>query len=211
MNQEAISSQALCYNIEWRFNPPTASHMGGSWERLIRSVRQILSGLLTEHDGRLDDEALRTLLCEVECIINSRPISTVASHPGDLKALTPNQLLNLKVVLSPPGQFDGLDLKRRWRRVQYLTGIFWSRFKREYLSNLQRRKKWQQPQRNMREGDVVLLRDETTPRYKWPLARITTTMSDSNGTVRSAKIKLADKELHRPINKLVLLIPQEEQ
>ena len=47
--------------------------MGGSWERLIRTVRSVLSVLLQEHGSQLDDEALRTLMTEAENVINSHP------------------------------------------------------------------------------------------------------------------------------------------
>ena len=49
--------------------------MGGTWERLIRSVRNALEPLLSKVGSQLDDETLRTLMIEVECIINSRPLS----------------------------------------------------------------------------------------------------------------------------------------
>ena len=32
----------------FKFNVPSASHMGGSWERLIRTVRDVLKGILIE-------------------------------------------------------------------------------------------------------------------------------------------------------------------
>ena len=46
-----------CDWIEWRKNPPESTHMGGIWERLIRTVRNVLSGLLLEHSGKMDDES----------------------------------------------------------------------------------------------------------------------------------------------------------
>ena len=88
LNQDSIRDELLHHQICWKCNPPTASHMGGSWERIIQSVRRILVSLFREHDGRLDDETLRTLLCEVECILNSRPLTAVASHPDDLVLTT---------------------------------------------------------------------------------------------------------------------------
>ena len=43
-NQQTINGFCAQRGIEWIFNPPGASHMGGPWERMIRSVRQILKG-----------------------------------------------------------------------------------------------------------------------------------------------------------------------
>ena len=214
LNQDSIRDELLRHQICWKFNPPTASHMGGSWERIIQSVRKILASLFREHDGRLDDETLRTLLCEVECIPNSRPLTAVASHPDDLEALSPNHILTMKpVILPPPGHFDGPDiyLKKRWRRVQYLANLFWTRFKREYLVTLQRRVKWNIPRRNIKVGDAILLKDDNYPRYKWPLARVISVMMDDKDVVRSVKLKTESTELHRPISKIVLLVPVEEQ
>ena len=60
--------------IKWKRNPPAASHMGGVWERQIRCVRSILSALMREYGHALDDESLRTLMTEIECIINNQLI-----------------------------------------------------------------------------------------------------------------------------------------
>jgi len=62
--------------VKWIKNPPAASHMGGIWERQIRSARRILSGLLKTHAASLNDESLRTLMIETEAIVNSRPLTT---------------------------------------------------------------------------------------------------------------------------------------
>ena len=90
--------------------------MGGSWERLIRTVRSVLSVLLQEHGSQLDDEALRTLMTEAENVINSRPLTVEnLSDHDSLEALTPNHLLTSKtdVVLPPPCCFERLDSS--WR------------------------------------------------------------------------------------------------
>ena len=59
----------------WEHNPPTASNMGGVWKRQIGSARSILAALLKQQGESLNDQSLRTLLVEVEEIINSRPIT----------------------------------------------------------------------------------------------------------------------------------------
>lgn len=151
--------------FEFLMNPPAASHMGGIWERQIRTIRSVLTAVL-------DQSALRTFLYEVMTIINSRPLT--AEHlndPSGPEPLTPNHILTMKstIILPPPGQFiiEDLYLKKRWRRVQYLANEFWTRWKKEYLLNLQARQKWHKSTRNLKVNDIVLLQDDLTPRNKW--------------------------------------------
>ena len=62
-------------NVKWHFNPPEAPHMGVVWERLVRSVKEVMAGLL--NDKVLTDPQLYTLLTEVESILNSRPLTSI--------------------------------------------------------------------------------------------------------------------------------------
>ena len=54
-----------CDWIDFKMNVPAASHMGGVWERQIRTVRSVLFSFLASNGSQLDDESLRTLMCEV--------------------------------------------------------------------------------------------------------------------------------------------------
>ncbi|KAF7653355.1 hypothetical protein LDENG_00084050 [Lucifuga dentata] len=155
------------------FNPPAGSHYGGSWERLIRSVRKILN--VTVKEQLLDEEGLHTLLCEAEAIINSRPITQTSSDLNHLEAITPNHLLLLKVKPELlPGVFNKEDqyVDRRWRQIQHLADIFWKRWCKEYLTQHQEHQRRSTPGRNFCVGDVVLTVDNTSPRNSWPLGRI---------------------------------------
>ena len=149
MNHNKISEFLLsesCDWILWKKNPPSASHMGGVWERQIRSVRSVLTALLREHSSSLSDESCRTLLTEAECIVNSRP--QTVENLGDSSSLpiSPSNILTLKtkVVLPPPGEFQREDsyCRKRWRHVQHLANEFWCRWRKEFLCNLQARQKW---------------------------------------------------------------------
>jgi hypothetical protein len=159
-------------NIKWEFNPPTASHMGGVWERQIRTVRKSLNAIMKEQV--LDDEQLDTLFCEVEAIVNNRPITPVSTDPKDDEPLTPSHLLLLRSgPKTPPGCFIKHDIYgRRWRHVQYLSDQFWRRWVREYLPQLQLRQKWLVKRPNLSINDIVLVMDESTTRNSWPLARV---------------------------------------
>ena len=88
--------------IAWSFNPPTASHMGGAWKRMIGSIRRTLDALMTTQT--LTEESLATLMAEVEGIINSRPLFPVIIDSRDDEPLTPNHMLLLRDNPNlPPG------------------------------------------------------------------------------------------------------------
>ena len=128
VDNDQVRNKLRQEGIDWIFNPPSASHMGGVWERQIRTTKKVLTVLLHEHGTRLDDESFRTLLCEVEAIVNSRPLTLASSDPDDLNPLSPSQLLTMKtsIILPPPGKFQRNDvyMRERWRRVQYLANLF---------------------------------------------------------------------------------------
>ena len=202
-NRTKIDDQMTQNHIIWEFNPPYASHRGGAWERMIRSCRTILKALAGEQ--LLTDEKLLTLVAEVEKIINDRPITTVSNDPNDPNALTPSMLLLMKNDKGlPQGLFNPRDVyaKRWWRQVQYLADVFWRRWIHEYLPSLQTRQKWQQPNRNVQKGDVVLVVDEKVPRGQWPLGRIIDVIEGRDGLVRSCMVKFRNTSLIKPITKL---------
>ena len=228
MDEEKIRKRLLEDQCDWinsKMNVPYASHMGGVWERQIRTVRSALSALLDRHGTQLDDELLLTLMVEAEAIVNSRPLTTDGACT--LEPLTPNHLLTSKsnVVLPPPGVFQRADIysRKRWRRVQHLANEFWDRWRKEFLQTLQTRQKWLRPKRNLKVGDVVILKNDELPRNRWQLARVQETFPDSDGLVRKVKIEVGDRArdnsgkrihpvsyLERPIHKLVLLLAEEE-
>ena len=206
-NKSQIHEFLLQRNVKWLFNPPSGSHFAGVWERCIRTVRKILIALMKEQP--LDDEGLTTLMCEVESIVNGRPITKSSDDPSDSEALTPSHLLLLRSgPRLPPGVFrkeDGYS-RRRWRQVQYLADVFWRRWIREYLPQLQERQKWTYPSRNFAVDDIVLVVDDRVPRSSWPLGRITSVRKNSTDEhVRSVTVKTRTSQYDRPVDKIVLL------
>ena len=206
LNQAQIHEYLLQHDVKWIFNPPAASHHG-VWEICIRTVRKVMKALLKEQV--LDDEGLCTLICEVESIVNGRPITKVFDDPTNCNPLTPNHFLLLPGGSAmPPGAFSREDNYscRRWRQVQYLSNLFWRRWTREYLPSSQQRQKWNKPQRNVAVNHIGLLLDENTPRSVWPLGRVIEVYSNcADGLVRAAKVKTRSTELVRPVDKIILL------
>ena len=204
--QQSTIHDTLCQQgVEWKFSPPAASHQGGVWERMIRSIRKIMRSLVG--DKLLDDESLYTFLLEVERILNNRPLTPVSDDPRDLNSLTPNMLLLGKVDSSLPiDNFVKADgYKKSWRLAQLLADEFWKRWTREYLPLLQLRQKWFLPRRNFKVGDLVLLIDENTKRGNWPKGLIEQCFPDASGVVRRVKIKTANNTYLRDIRKVCLL------
>jgi len=156
----------------------------------------------------MDDETLATLMCVVESIVNSRPLTPLSDDPLDPAPLTPNHLLRSGTCsfVYPETEFSRKDLyvRRRWRQVLYQGDVFWRRWTREYLPLLQARVKWGKVQRNIVVGDLVLLGEEA-PRDKWPLGRVIEVYPGQDGLVRKVKVKTTLTELVRPVTKLCLL------
>ena len=125
LDHNAIQMFASTHEITWKFNTPAASHHGGVWERMIRTVRKILHAMLSEQHLKVarTDEELYTLMCEVEATINSRPLTRMSEDPRDYEVLTPNHLLQLRNPdYIPPGVFNETDVysRCRWRQPPVL-------------------------------------------------------------------------------------------
>ena len=76
-----MKTHFLQKEIKWELKTPAASHMGGVWERQIRTFRKVLNVILT---GQIvDDERLSTLFCEVESIVSGRPLTVLSDDPND--------------------------------------------------------------------------------------------------------------------------------
>ena len=117
--------------IQWKRNPPLASHMGGVWDRQIRSARNILSPFMKTQGASLYRESLNTLFVEVKGVVNSRPLVVEAINDVNSQAsLSQSHILTmkLKAVMPPPGMFGTPDLycRKKWKRVQHISNAFWS-------------------------------------------------------------------------------------
>ncbi|XP_055523265.1 uncharacterized protein LOC129717404 [Wyeomyia smithii] len=200
MAQEFVSSET-----SWRFNPPAAPHMGGSWERLIQYVKRTLSEL--HLSPRPSDEGLRNALIEVEGILNARPLTHVPIEDEASPALTPNHwLLGSSDGAKPWSLLDenSIALRRGWHLSQKFANQFWTRWLLEYLPEITRRSKWHRRVRPIAEGDIVLIVDPNSPRNCWPKGRVIGTVN-RDGQVRTVTIKTSTGIYERPAVKVAVL------
>ena len=75
INSKRVKDEMLMEAIEWQFIPPHAPHMGGVWERIVKSVKNVLTQLVGNR--LLNDEQLLTFMSEVEKILNDRPLTRI--------------------------------------------------------------------------------------------------------------------------------------
>ncbi|XP_043238930.1 uncharacterized protein LOC122390257 [Amphibalanus amphitrite] len=205
-NQTKIADTLSQEGVEWRFNPPGAPHFGGVFERLVRSAKRALTTVLG--DRAVDDETLRTVVTEVEGLLNGRPLTYISTDPGDYQPLTPNHfLIGRASPQLPPGVFVDGDLcgRRRWKHTQVLIDHIWRRWRREYLPTLTTRVKWRADTADVQLGELVLVTDDNLPRGHWPVGRVVNVFPGADGRVRVVEVATATGRYRRPVSRLCRL------
>jgi hypothetical protein len=158
-----------------------------------------------------------TILAEAVQKINSRALTWNPRPEGE-----PLCVQDLIVGRAKPGQVEvkfesGSKLTKRFENVQRTQQEFWKRWIEEVFPEKLRQSKWKREKRDLRVGDIVLRKDETAAGQTYKYAKVIRVQVSSDGKVRAADIeyKLPGKSVFRtttrPIHKLVLVIPVEEQ
>ncbi|XP_043588660.1 uncharacterized protein LOC122570430 isoform X2 [Bombus pyrosoma] len=117
---------------------------------------------------------MNTLIIEIEAILNSRPLTPISTDPNDLLVLTPGHFLIGDALTSiREGDFRDTPSNRlsSWQHLQKIKQHFWRRWHREYLNELNIRNKWSKGSHGIREGTIVILREDNVPPMQWPLDR----------------------------------------
>ena len=202
LNQDAVQRYLAPQGIKWNFNPPSAPHFGGAWERLVRSdklaLKTIIKGVSVKESA----------LIEVEAMLNSRPLTHNSADVTDFDALTPNHFLlgRANAAFSPVKVEDReINSRKRWKQVQVIANHVHKRWLKEYLPSLTVRHKWLTTGQMVQEGDLVLLINDNAPRGQWELGRVIDTYPGEDLCVRAVKIKTAKGEYVRPVSKVCIL------
>ncbi|XP_058816796.1 uncharacterized protein LOC131680091 [Topomyia yanbarensis] len=202
-----LSSTFTDAHTQWRFNPPATPHMGGCWERMVRSVKAALGAIPVER--KLDEESLVTLLTEAERMVNSRPLTFVPLENVDSEALTPNHFLmrSSRDVQQPVNDPVGAEAAMRcsWNKIQHTLDGFWRRWVTKYMPTISRRTKWFHDVEPIKGGDLVFVVDDGI-RNRWLRERVLKTYPGKDDRVRRVDVQTANGILReRAIIKRALL------
>lgn len=203
---QLIYHQCLEDGIEWKFIPPRSPHFGGLWEAAVKAAKfhfYRVAGL-----SMLNFDELRTLVCQISAILNSRPLCPLSENPDDLDVLTPAHFLTgapLVTIMEPDITELKINILNRWQRVCFMQQIFWKKWSSSYLSLLQERSKWRALTTQVAAGDMVLLKDDNLPPLKWQMGRVVCLIEGDDGVARVAKVKTVNGICRRAITKLAIL------
>ncbi|XP_065087100.1 uncharacterized protein LOC135708850 [Ochlerotatus camptorhynchus] len=202
--EEECAEAVTDARTRWKFIPPATPHMGGSWERLVRTVKDALRAF---DDGkRLTDEILQTSIAEAEDLVNSRPLTYVAE--GSIDALSPNHFLKgvspNEPLMVPPPPHSAEALRNAYHRSQQLAEELWRRWIQEYVPMINRRSKWFSEAQPLKVGDVVYVVDGKN-RKLWVRGIVEELITSKDGRIRQAWVRTNSGVFRRATVKLAVL------
>ena len=135
--EKVVRAGAQSYSsIEWLFIPPRSPNFGGLWEAAVKSMKHHLRRVMC--NSILNYEDMTTILCQIEQILNNRPLMALR----DIFAITPSMLVNgsrLDAITQP--SLQKMDARghpvKRFRCIQQLLSQFWKRWSSEYVASPQ--------------------------------------------------------------------------
>lgn len=211
-DQSKLEREMTTRGISWHFIPPRSPHMGGSWERMVGVVKCSLKEVLREHHPK--EELLKTVLCEAEALVNSRPLTHLSTDPNDFECLTPNHfLIGTAGVDQIPGNFGKAELcnRKQWKQAQALVEAFWNKWIKGYLPKLAQRSKWFSKANPLQVGEMVIIKDDEQKRGYYPIGIIVKVFPGEDGQVRAVEVKTARGVFVRPAVKVFSIDVQAEK
>ena len=192
-------------SIEWLFIPPRSPNFGGLWEAAVKLMKHHLRRVMG--NSILTYEEITTILCQIEQVLNNRPLMALTNNPDDIFALTPSMLVNgSRSDAIPQPCLQTMDARghpaKQFRALQQLLSQFWKRWASEYVASLQPRGKWRQERANLSIDDVVLITDDGIPPLQWSIGRVTQLKFGHDSLARVALVRTSRGEFTRPISKL---------
>ena len=131
----------------------------------------------TLHLSAVGDDELRTVLVELEGIVNQRPLTYVSDIEESASALTPSHFLSSNVSLVEPWVGEsGRNLRKAYGTWVSVSNSLIDRWRHEYLVSLRAWRGIRSGGKLPEVGDVVLVK-EGSRRSCWPLASVVEVLS----------------------------------
>ncbi|XP_062541491.1 uncharacterized protein LOC134209526 [Armigeres subalbatus] len=156
---EAVRNYCLPLEINWKFIPARSPEFGGVWEAGVKSAKHHIRRVVGESKYTYDQ--WNTIIIQIEAILNSRPLVPMSSDPSDLKAISPAHLLigrDLTAIPEPSLEHLKLNTLSKYQEIQRIRDTFWKRWSSDYLQELQQRPKHNRHHKELKIGDLVVLR-----------------------------------------------------
>lgn len=136
----------------------------------------------------------------------------MSSDPSDLKAISPAHLIvGRELTAIPEPSLENLKLSTlsKYQEMQKMRDAFWIRWSSDYLQELQRRPRHNRQHKELKIGDMVILREDNVPPLQWRLGRVVQTHTGSDGVTRVVSVRTSGGIFKRTTAKLSLL-PNED-
>jgi len=192
VQSELIRKSLANDGTDWSMVPPYTPHFNGLCEAAVKSAKFHLHRILSSTPFTFKE--MSTILCQIEAILNSRPLIPQSDDVNDLNVLTPGHFLigdQLTAVPEPDLQHIQMNRLDRFQLMQRQVQEFWSKWNKDYLSSLQQRTKWKSPIENLKVGQLVTIKDDDSPPTKWLLARVVKIKPGKDSRVRVAQLRTA--------------------
>ena len=227
---EAVTSHQ---GVTWDFTPAGGQWRNGAAEAFVKKFKHSFYHLY--QDSKLTYAELHCAVKRIANVLNHRPVSvqrtkTDAPDVDFLMPLTPNMLITGRTVSGPPrDMIDSDDAHVRFSYVEELERAWWYQYKVQYFDSLVPTRKWLDAKRNISVGDIVLIeyKSKTAP-GTYRLGRVLAVEVDDDGLVRTCTVQyklvkpvtmdnkntvedVVSKQVRVPIQRLVMILPVEEQ
>ena len=200
--------------ISWHFNAPLSPWQGGVFESMIKIVKSALSKAL--HNRKVKTREFVTLLTEVECMVNDRPLTYLDTEIFNDEALTPAHLLygrKLKLypnVILEDTPFDVVSnvniLHAHHNSLSHIISKFKHIWETEYLQSL-REKHFSVENKAVRSPkveEVVLIKTKGN-RKSWDLGKVVEIVPGKDNKVREVKVLHNNVTSRMTVDKLIPL------
>jgi hypothetical protein len=147
-----------------------------------------------------------TLLCQVQAVLNSRPVCPLSNNPDNLQVLTPGPFLIGTSLLADHNLIDiPSNRLSSWLHVQQMVQRLWTCWSQDYLHQRQQRTKWKDVQPNVTIGDLVLVKEDNLPPLVWKKAVISDIHAGRDGLTRAVTLRTAKGTFKCPVTRICLL------